>query len=349
MKDDPSSKTVYFLGAGASKASDFELPAMTGFFREEDFDSKGYSNLHKFIKENFPNISFKELNLEEMVTCLELSLDKFSSFGEHPEVYLYEARREFDKYVNIRLEIPNKKGCNKFKNLFKDLTEFESKDTVITINYDLVVDNTLWELSPKEGIEGELKMKHGCLLDRMYGLLGVTRLIHGDRPSLYPQDKNKGFYLKLHGSIDWLYCPNQTCGNHQLFFPNWIDSSEVHNVPGDLCSLCGSPLVSVIIPPTMHKSFENFPKLGLLWSLAYRELKQADKIIMIGVSLVESDYYLNWLIRSAIRASENNSQVEVVNKEGRKEEIFEKIKKLTGITPKYQGDLDEYIEKIKTN
>lgn len=276
MKNDRSSKTVYFLGAGASKASDFELPVMTGFFREEDFDSKEYSNLHKFIKENFPNIPFKEINLEEMITCLELSLDKFSSFGEHPEVYLYEARREFDKYVKKRLiynPVEGKRWCSRHKVVFEKLKD---EDTVITLNYDLIVDYTLFEISPKDN-SGSLTLD--CLLYRMYSLLGKMQLMSGERPSLYHDYTKIGHYLKLHGSIDWLYCINQTCGNHQLFFPNWIGSPQIHNQPGDLCSLCGSPLVSVIIPPTMHKSFENFPKLGFLWSLAYRELKQADKIV----------------------------------------------------------------------
>lgn len=33
----------------------------------------------------------------------------------------------------------------------------------------------------------------------------------------------------------------------------------------------------------------------------------------------------------------------------REREVCWKIERLTGITPKYQGDFDEYIEKIKTN
>lgn len=136
MKNDSSSKTIYFLGAGASHVSDFELPLMTGFFREEDFDSKGYSNLHKFIKENFQNISFEELDLEEMITNLELSLDKFASFGEHLETYLYEARREFDKYVKKRLiynAVEGKRWCSRHKIIFEKLKD---EDTVITLNYD---------------------------------------------------------------------------------------------------------------------------------------------------------------------------------------------------------------------
>jgi len=336
-------KTVYLLGAGASNASDFELPLMKGFFREEDFKNGNYPNLSEFIKEHFQKIPFCELNLEDVITFLELSTDKFGSFGKIPETYLYEARREFEEYVKNRLNISGTKGCKKHAEFLRCLAGCDSKDSIITLNYDLVVDRTLYGLSPRDD---QSKIAHECLIDRMYHLLGRTQLWHGERPSLYHKHKGLGFYLKLHGSVDWLYCQNQDCGNHQLFFPNWIDSPQVHNQSGDPCSLCGSPLVSVIIPPTVHKSFENFPKLGLLWSIAYREIKEADKLVFIGLSLAESDYYLNWLIKSAVVNSKKSKIVEVVNKD---KTIGEKIEKLIGVAPApLLGDFDEYIGKIKT-
>ena len=196
-------KTVYFLGAGASYASEFNLPCMKGFFRENDFKSGNYYNLSEFIKGKFRGIPFGELNLEEIITFLELSMDTFGSFGKHPEVYIYEARREFDKYVNVRLNIPYLKGCKQHKKIIdKRLAGSEGEDSIISLNYDLVIDNTLYELSPKQS--NGLHLKHGCLLDRTYALLGKTVLMHGERASLYHGYKDLGFYLKLHGSIDWI-------------------------------------------------------------------------------------------------------------------------------------------------
>ena len=337
--ENKTSKTVYFFGAGASFASDFNLPMMKGFFRKEDFNSSNFSNLYKFIQEHFPNQQLSELNLEKVITFLELSIDKFGSFGEHPEVYLYEAKKEFDKYVNSRLKITAPEGCNKHTKIIKPLADKNSKDTIVTLNYDLVIDNTLYKLSPKKK-DTRLLMEDDCLLNRMYDLLGRVLTIEAELPSLYHQHLNLGFYLKLHGSIDWLYCQNPACGNHQLFFPN--RKGRPSNLSGDLCNLCGSPLIDVIIPPTMHKSFENFPKSGLLWSLAYRELKQADKIVLIGISLAESDYYLQWLITSSLRNS-GNKTIEVVNND---QQVCEKLKRLTGINPIYKGDFDTYASSI---
>jgi hypothetical protein len=70
-------------------------------------------------------------------------------------------------------------------------------------------------------------------------------------------------------------------GNHHLSFKNWIDSRETHDEAGEPCMLCGSPLVYVIVTPTLHKSFEKIPKLWLFWSLAHKELENAKKLVFL--------------------------------------------------------------------
>jgi hypothetical protein len=337
--DESINKTVYFLGAGASCNSDFHLPTMKEFFHEGDFVSGEYNNLKRFINEAFSGIPFEQLNLEDVITALELSPDNFGSFGKHPEVYIYEARREIDRYIKLRLTTPDNHVCQQHKKFIDaDLAGKDSKDSIISLNYDLIVDRTLYELSPKENVN---QLEHECLLDRMYSLLGETQLIHGKRASLYHKHKRLGFYLKLHGSIDWIYCPNVNCTNHQLFFPNWLGSNQVHNEPGDLCSLCGSPLLNVIVPPTMHKTFDKFPKLGFLWSLAYRELNQADIIVIFGVSFTPSDYYLQWLLKKAVIEREAKPTIFDIDIS---ESASTEIEKITGVQPIHKQSLDGFLE-----
>jgi hypothetical protein len=43
---DTSQKTVYFLGAGASKASDFQLPTMKEFFKGANFTGEASEPRH---------------------------------------------------------------------------------------------------------------------------------------------------------------------------------------------------------------------------------------------------------------------------------------------------------------
>ena len=326
-------KTVYFFGAGASNASEFKLPCMKGFFRKNEFESEDYSNLLKFIQKTFTGISFEELNLEEIITSLELSLDTFGSFGEHPEAYMIAAKREFGEYVKKRLHIPSK-GCREHKKILSEAIAAScSQDSIITLNYDLVTDNTLHEL----WLEGSHKSRPS-FLQRMRGMVGETQLIDGVIASIYHEYREQGHYLKLHGSVNWVYCPNNMCGNHQLFFV----SQSSQDAPGDLCNLCGSPLESVIVPPTMQKTFNQFPKLGLLWSLAFRELNKADRIVVFGVSFAPSDYYLTWLFKKAVIERIDSPVIFNINL---KQSTSKQIEKITGVEPIHSASLDEFLEK----
>jgi hypothetical protein len=107
-----SEKTVYFLGAGASKAL-FNLPTMQDFFN--DFSVRDYEALSKFLSQYFFNglkdddleheIKINNLNLEEVITTLELSMDRIGSFGKIPDSYLFDAKLDFDRFVKQRLNI----------------------------------------------------------------------------------------------------------------------------------------------------------------------------------------------------------------------------------------------------
>lgn len=326
-------KTVYFLGAGASNASVFKLPCMKDFFLQSDFISGDYSNLLKFTQKTFPGISLEELNLEEVITSLELSLDTFGSFGKHPEASMIAAKREFGEYVKNRLHIPSE-GCREHKKIFSaELAASCSQDSIITLNYDLVTDNTLHEL----WLSGTHKSRPS-LLQIMRSMVGQTQLLDGVIASIYHEYREQDHYLKLHGSIDWVYCPNDMCGNHKMFFV----SQTSQDAPGDLCNLCGSPLESVIVPPTMQKTFSQFPKLGLLWNLAYRKLNKADRIVVFGVSFAPSDYYLTWLFKKAI--TERVDRHPTICNINLDQHTSDRIKEITGIEPIHSTNLDEFLE-----
>jgi len=332
-------KSVYFFGAGASNASDFKLPCMKGFFRENDFESGDFPNLLKFIKRTFSRIPLNELNLEEVITFLELGLDTFGSFGQHPQAYMLEARREFGEYVNNRLSIPCQE-CQEYKKILTtEIAGSDSQDSIITLNYDLVVDNTLQEL----WLSGSMK-NIPPLLHRMRAMVGQVTVIDGVIASIYHEYRHLGHYLKLHGSINWVYCSNNTCGNHQLFMVGELKDGTSYDTPSDLCNLCGSPLVSVIVPPTMQKTFRQFPKLGLLWSLAYRELYKADRIVVFGVSFTPSDYYLTWLFKKAVTEKIDRPIIFNINVD---ESTSKRIEKITGIVPIHKQSLDEFVEQAQ--
>lgn len=217
-------KTVYLFGSGCSKSL-FDLPTMSEFFI--DFNYLSYPYLNHFIKKYFnikQDSDYQLLNLEDIITSLELRSDQFGSFGQEDDGFIIEAKKDFKRFINIKLSVPSVSHQLNIENLKKfglDLhivvNDENSKDSIITLNYDLGLDQLLFKESDKQD-NGDIKSD--TILDRMYKLLGAVRLYGGDRPSTYWKHRNLGNYFKIHGSLDWLYCPNENCINHQQFFPN---------------------------------------------------------------------------------------------------------------------------------
>jgi len=331
---------VYFLGAGASKGSDFELPLMKGFFREEDLASNEYTHLKEFKDTRFPETPINDLNMEEVITHLELILEGFR--WDPVEVSAqYQTRTEFLKYVKNRLDLKGEKQiCEKHRSLFKDIKLEE--DTILTLNYDLIVDKVLYEIT--KDTKGRL---NNGPLTRGYCLTEERATFGGTLSTSLPVTE-ESLYIKLHGSIDWLYCPNPSCPNNRRLLPNWIDSPSFHNEPGGPCGICGTGYDVAIIPPSMKKSFEKFPKLGLLWRVAFEKLRKAGTIILIGISLPDSDYYLRWLIREAMIKREVLPNLIVVNPDSpdTDKNAIVKAKALTGVKKaKWYKGLLNFIEK----
>jgi hypothetical protein len=282
--------TVFILGAGASNASDFNLPAMVGFF-SKDHLGRQYPNLRKFLSSySPPRTPLKKINMEDVITHLEISLEKYAQLWGEEHNFLRLCYQELLTYIKERLEIPALTACNYHSKLYNRLTD---QDSVLSLNYDLVFDQV---------ISSGPAYTPTSFLGRSFSLIGAsseyfstsreTRIIY--------ENVKTGVYIKLHGSINWVYCPNQICLNHQKFeacYPSYHRSHTVQ--PGDPCTTCGSPLQTVIVMPTMKKSFEKYPKLGFLWEIALSKLKTASVLILIGTSLAPSDYYLNWLLKES--------------------------------------------------
>ncbi len=357
-EESPSEKTVYFLGAGASNASDFGLPLMKGFLQKEVLFSEEYRPLCEFVVKNFPLVLKKKINMEEInledidpkdvdlkgvsledvITYLELSIDKFGSFGKHLDSALLDARKQFSRLVQRQLRYPiedDKDWCTSFKSIFEKLTE---KDTIITLNYDLIVENTLNRIQAESG-QGS-KTEHQ-LCKKMRSFLCPQIYTSGEIP-VYVKEKgwDSGWYLKLHGSISWVHCTNSNCLNHHIVN---IVNSDPDREPL-ICQSCGSRIEWLIIPPTMNKVFSRYPKLGMVWSIAWQELTAAAKVVFIGVSFAPSDYLLCWLIKSSfLNPKSNKDSVAVVDK---CPSVKKKIEEMVDIEPTHYSSIQEYIDKV---
>jgi hypothetical protein len=206
-------------------------------------------------------------------------------------------------------------------------------DTIITLNYDLIAENMLNAISHEKGL-GE----NHTLYTKMVQLLSLDMYYNGILGIDVPQNKlESGWYLKLHGSLNWYYCSTPQCLGHQIM--NALIMSV--GSPPRVCNSCGSPLKMAVVPPTMEKAFEKYPKLGVIWSLARRELASSTSIVFIGVSFRPSDYYLSWLIKSSLLGTNGKDKLVIVVDKCKS--VVCRIEELVGVKPSYYDSLDSYI------
>ncbi len=354
MTDEQARRTVVLLGAGASRASDYELPTMQGFFAEglltaDSVDGGGkYSLLWKFLQETYGvdrkgdvSKQLADVNLEEVITHLFNLEHSLLPINRHRKAELQSAREELDAYVYQRLiDEPSAKGnsnrtadktqtdvepsppgmegspppcrafhCEKHERVFHELALLH--DSIISINYDLVADGTLQKMKETRGQTDDARSSRDQFRERSRGLLGFSP--NWDLRGIGPcnDEMALGYYLKLHGSLDYLYCPNSSCPQHHTFYENRPTLKRYDLPESSFCKLCGRQLVNAIIPPALGKSMDDFPKINVIWSMAYNKLLEADRWIIWGISLAESDHLFRTLLREAAHEAKRKDTLDV--------------------------------------
>ena len=113
--------------------------------------------------------------------------------------------------IKARLSLPPRPApCALHAKLFSLLNR---EDTIVSFNYDLVADSSL---SAVESLPSP--PSRGFRLKKL-GSVKVPQPRTITDPLLTDEEVGSGFFLKLHGSLDWLSCPSPDCPNHQAVFP----------------------------------------------------------------------------------------------------------------------------------
>src|SRR5258708_7087412 len=102
-----------------------------------------------------------------------------------------------------------------------------------------------------------------------------------DKPRL--QDyRNRGVFLKLHGSLNWLVCPNPKCRQHgtarlAVEGKKLLRLGEMHKCPN-----CGNERREpFIVPPTSNKVIRPRSILHKLWLIAPQKLGRCRRIVFV--------------------------------------------------------------------
>jgi hypothetical protein len=308
--------TAIVLGAGATKACGGPLTAeilpegfsAAGIIEREDY----LANLSAFLHENFhvpPGAQrtrdFPDLPL--LIGLLDIALDHKHSLRSDWSAERLKTVRDALNYV-IFAVLEHKLHQLDYPHLHRELLLKLSDHgeqpprvpTIVSLNYDIIVDNSLIYIGEQLGLEP-----------------GYPDYCCDVSTEPYRRRAKFGRLLKLHGSMNWLYCPachrldvgisrsgrTMIKALDQLYQEDVNqDLTDRYTCHGSPCLDCGTYVEPVMISPTHMKDYRN-PHIARVWYEADRALRQAQRVVFAGYSLPADDVDVIYLLKRSLSAT----------------------------------------------
>lgn len=287
---------VIVLGAGATRGSCFQdfhpecqPPLNKDFFTQlQRIRSKHQKVVHEVIKDIISLFGSNfSLTLEDYFTQLEFLSEavKLASRGASSSLTSEELLLMSDRLraalaaaleMSTDVAIRKSGGCQRHRSLIQGL---EARDTVISFNYDCVIDHAL-----RQHGGDKWSARHGYTFPEPSRLTGYEYW----NPSEPVTSQMKTIYLlKLHGSLHW-QLPSDRDG--EIKFKRRLHSQH------------GIPRFS-IIPPIWNKGTVSAPLFQVLWRNAERAIRGAKHVAIVGFSFTPTDLHAESLFRVALSKS----------------------------------------------
>lgn len=303
---------VVLLGAGASAAAG--CPVMRGFIdRAIDFERLGRFSeseipdvraalgLYHAVRAHFQITEEDSENIENLLSLADL-VDRLIANPPLEELRNAELPDQLRRFIeavitkSVSISSPTSpdwpegvNSANPYGNFVRALAYLGHRITVITLNYD-------------------------CVLEYACYCLGL--------PFTYHRDAGEGLeILKLHGSSNWVRCRKEECSHY-----GHLTISEIKHCPAEqdandgfiervrsVCEACGNQLSPLIIAPTWAKSFD--AELKKTWTRAVEAIADAEVLIVVGISLPESDAHLRELLHIGLSSSKLRQALAIVGED----------------------------------
>ncbi|MDD5474101.1 MAG: SIR2 family protein [Candidatus Methanoperedens sp.] len=279
-------------------------------YKWDDFDDIWeYINVHKL--ENF--------NIEDIFGYLEMKIDINSlDSDKNEDVHIRNLVLELiEKVIKWSYDYSDEEKVSKYSMLLEKFVKKLKNDTIISFNYDVLIDDCLDKngLSPDYGATFENK----------------------------ESSKSDIQLIKLHGSLNWKICPE--CKkpirlNYDYLTERRSKSAtkteyDVNDLLSNILTICPkkhnrSYMIenTLIAPPSYIKNVPHFREvINELRKSASEKLKIAEKIIFIGYSLPQTDTYFKYLLLSSLPEKEFSVEVVDPNPQNIAGRYFETFKK----------------------
>lgn len=187
--------------------------------------------------------------------------------------------RQFIQHQIVELLLPEQLSP-KIDLLDKLLSLIEPHDTIITFNYDILIEQVLWQHGVWNPVDG-------------YGIGKIHRReeIHGSLK------ESKVAVIKLHGSVNWS-TPNWSGDEIEIFTTHPLTNEPLFDA---LNVVSKRPIPkwkytfnSHVILPTFLKTARHKWELHMI-RLASQALSKAEKIFILGYSFPEADAMANFI------------------------------------------------------
>lgn len=340
---------VYFLGAGFTKAMADTAPVGNEFFKKafnpnaHFIEDKKINNVKQFIEDIYYPLE-SEGNcpaIEDVLSLIDYVIQRKEALSRK---YLLDDLITVRNNLIYLIGTVIKKGVESPQNNLGLSREFisllakqsDSRISIISSNYDIIIDNALLEKA--NSCNYGIRLRYN-LEEPNWPLEGRP---HESEEWVFLDGRgllNKGNFqlLKIHGSLNWLYCPK--CD--ELDITIGVKGSPIKQEEQSkyLCvnKFCTSNYEPLLVTPTMLKIYSN-TFLRRLWTLAEEEISKATELILIGYSLPAADYHIRSLIPKAFAKNKNSKRPKItvvedkVNKENKEriEEVKERYTMLFG-------------------
>ena len=312
---------VFFLGAGFTKAAVSGALLGADLIRkildtclDNDAGVRDLRDLRDFIFSTFYPIRGiwpePSPRLEDILSILDYAAIRRQPLSRECD---YERARELRNalvrtmthVLESGLLAPPSDACVGLFRKIRRLIAEGNGVTVISTNYDCVADNQLLRAlgSCNYGcvIRRNLQNSHqeaDAVVRREPGAVDLSWSL-GNRQGRINQ--GSVMLLKVHGSLNWLYCPK--CDEIDVAITQTGIVRDIEQTfPPCSNPHCTESYEQLLVAPTMFKIYEN-RFLAETWELAEAAIRCAKAIVFIGYSIPEADYELRCMLTRAVANS----------------------------------------------
>lgn len=284
---------AFIFGAGASVSEGGLLTSDLLFrsLKNPRVNRWFVSVVRRFLKDLFGVVSVDAVkskeqlpSFEELLTIVDVAIlkrEEFSGYWNRKSLLELHEALVYCIAAILRISIEGKtddsliKHHRRFVDTIFDINtnNTANENSFISLNYDILLDSALLSLRPEWDVDYGIKFRNFANPRQNLGIK----------------------LLKLHGSLNWKFCP--VCNSMELNLEGKIADKII--TERIRCSKDKAVQRPVIIPPTWLKVYDN-AYLVKIWSEAEHVLRRSSKVFFIGCSLPESDFHIRYLLKKSL-------------------------------------------------